>query len=148
MCENQNCFNTKDKSDLSLAVWAYYWDPLYEKEKEKEVAHRNLRKWELRQFFIYKHQLLNMIYLLATNFNEMANCATAFLFHIRPILPSYFWHFHVNVKNFLDLKLMPPNLICCFNPLTTRVPNRMETSRLICIANQLTGFYVMENISW
>ena len=32
------------------------------------------------------------------------------------------------------------------NPLTTNVPNHIETSQLICIANQLTGFYMMGNI--
>ena len=33
-----------------------------------------------------------------------------------------------------------------FNPLTTNVPHHIETSQLIYIANQLTGFYMMENI--
>ena len=33
-----------------------------------------------------------------------------------------------------------------FNPLTTNVPHHLETSQLICTANQLTGFYMMENI--
>ena len=28
------------------------------------------------------------------------------------------------------------------NPLTTNVPHHIETSQLICIANQLTGFYM------
>ena len=32
------------------------------------------------------------------------------------------------------------------NPLTTNVPHHIETSQLICIANQLTGFYMMGNI--
>ena len=32
------------------------------------------------------------------------------------------------------------------NPLTTNVPHQIETSQLICIANQLTGFYLMGNI--
>ena len=30
--------------------------------------------------------------------------------------------------------------------LTTNVPHHTETSQLICIANQLTGFYMMGNI--
>ena len=29
------------------------------------------------------------------------------------------------------------------NPLTTNVHNHKETSQLICIANQLTGFFMM-----
>ena len=33
-----------------------------------------------------------------------------------------------------------------FNPLTTNVPHHIETSQLICIANQLAGFYMMGNI--
>ena len=33
-----------------------------------------------------------------------------------------------------------------FNPLMTNVPHHIETSQLICIANQLTGFYRMGNI--
>ena len=32
------------------------------------------------------------------------------------------------------------------NPLTTSVPHHIETRRLICSANQLTGFYMMGNI--
>ena len=33
-----------------------------------------------------------------------------------------------------------------FNPLTTSVPHQIETSQLVCFANQLTGFYLMGNI--
>ena len=29
------------------------------------------------------------------------------------------------------------------NALTTNVPNRIETSQLMCRANQLTDFYIM-----
>ena len=32
------------------------------------------------------------------------------------------------------------------NPLTINVPHYIETSQLICIGNQLTGFYMMGNI--
>ena len=32
------------------------------------------------------------------------------------------------------------------NLLTINVPHHIETSQLICIANQLTGFYMMGNI--
>ena len=40
------------------------------------------------------------------------------------------------------------NLIVTFqvNPLTTNVLDHIESSQLICSANQLTGFYMMENI--
>ena len=34
-----------------------------------------------------------------------------------------------------------------FNPLTTNVPCHIESSQLICNANQLTGFYMMGNIA-
>ena len=34
-----------------------------------------------------------------------------------------------------------------FNPLTTSVPYHIETSQFISNANQLTGFYMMGNIS-
>ena len=33
-----------------------------------------------------------------------------------------------------------------FNPLTTNVPHYIETSQLVSIANQLTGFYMIGNI--
>ena len=33
-----------------------------------------------------------------------------------------------------------------FNPLMTIVPHPIETSQLTCNADQLTGFYMMENI--
>ena len=32
------------------------------------------------------------------------------------------------------------------NPATINVPHHIKTSQLICIANQLTGFYMMGNI--
>ena len=32
------------------------------------------------------------------------------------------------------------------NPLTTNAPHHIENSQLICIANELTGFYMMGNI--
>ena len=32
------------------------------------------------------------------------------------------------------------------NPLTTNAPPHIETSQLICIANQLTDFYTIRNI--
>ena len=32
------------------------------------------------------------------------------------------------------------------NPLTTIVPDYIETSQLICIVNQSTGFYMMGNV--
>ena len=32
------------------------------------------------------------------------------------------------------------------NPLTTSVPHDIENTQLICNANQLTDFYMMENI--
>ena len=32
-----------------------------------------------------------------------------------------------------------------FNPLTINVPHHIEASQLISNANQLTGFYMMEN---
>ena len=33
------------------------------------------------------------------------------------------------------------------NPLMINVPHHIETSQLVCIANQLTGFYMMGNIN-
>ena len=33
-----------------------------------------------------------------------------------------------------------------FNPLTTNVPHHIETSQLICNANQLTGSYMIGNV--
>ena len=33
-----------------------------------------------------------------------------------------------------------------FSPLRINVPHHIETSQLICNANQLTGFYMMGNI--
>ena len=35
-----------------------------------------------------------------------------------------------------------------FNPLTTSVPRHIETSQLICNANQLTGFSMMGNAGY
>ena len=33
------------------------------------------------------------------------------------------------------------------NPLTTNVPHHIETSQLICTADQLTGFYTEETLA-
>ena len=41
---------------------------------------------------------------------------------------------------------LPPNFPPNINPLTTNVLHHIETSQLICIANQLTGFYSIGNI--
>ena len=43
------------------------------------------------------------------------------------------------------------NILWCtigslINPLTTNVLYHIETNQLICIANQLTGFYMTGNI--
>ena len=35
-----------------------------------------------------------------------------------------------------------------FNPLTTIVPHHIETSQLICSANQLTGFDMMATLAF
>ena len=42
--------------------------------------------------------------------------------------------------------LFPRKYSNLLNPLTTNVPYHIETSQLICNANQLTGFYKMGNI--
>ena len=39
------------------------------------------------------------------------------------------------------------NIMGNLNPLTTNVPHHIETSKLICIANQLTGFYMMGTLT-
>ena len=39
-----------------------------------------------------------------------------------------------------------PNIDSKIKPLTTNVLHHIETSQLICIADQLTGFYMMGNI--
>ena len=38
-------------------------------------------------------------------------------------------------------------VINCLYPLTNHVPHYIETSELICIANRLTGFYMMGKIN-
>ena len=45
-------------------------------------------------------------------------------------------------KNLRDIR--PPTI----NLLTTNVLHHIETSQLICTANQLTGFYMIGNIGW
>ena len=44
------------------------------------------------------------------------------------------------------LKSLGRKIELFINPLTTNVPYRIETSQLICIADQLTVFYMMGNI--
>ena len=38
------------------------------------------------------------------------------------------------------------SLLVLFNLLTTNVSHHIETSQLVCIANQFTGFYMIVNI--
>ena len=38
------------------------------------------------------------------------------------------------------------NETCLLNPVTMSVPHHIETSQLICRANQLARFYIMGNI--
>ena len=54
----------------------------------------------------------------------------------------------INIKVFLKILLVLENTAVSINPLTTSVPHHIETSQLICIANQLTGFCMMGNIGW
>ena len=42
--------------------------------------------------------------------------------------------------------LFPTTILRKINPLTTNVPDHIQTSQLICRANQLTGFYMIRNI--
>ena len=49
----------------------------------------------------------------------------------------------VNQTYILSSKYGGTDLMLLFNPLTTNVPLHLETSLLICNANQLTGFYMM-----
>ena len=46
----------------------------------------------------------------------------------------------------LSLKVIGPVLMTYVNRLTTNVSRHIETSQLICNANQLTVFYMMGNI--
>ena len=52
------------------------------------------------------------------------------------VLMTFFSVFHGGMQNF-KLPL---------NQFTTNVPHHIETSQLICIANQLTSFYMKGNI--
>ena len=42
--------------------------------------------------------------------------------------------------------IIPTLILQCFNSLKTNVPHDIGTSQLICITNQVTGFYMMWNI--
>ena len=43
----------------------------------------------------------------------------------------------------MKTKILADFHICISVPLMTNVPHHIETSQLICTANQLTGFYMM-----
>ena len=51
----------------------------------------------------------------------------------------------LKVRFFHFLKKLDEKILV-FNPLTTNVPNHIETSQLFSNANQLTGFYMTGNI--
>ena len=52
----------------------------------------------------------------------------------------------VSVTFGVALLIIAPSSRKFLNPLTTSVSHHIETSKLICRANQLTGFYMMCNI--
>ena len=58
-------------------------------------------------------------------------------------------HYLVSLLNYSDAKLRLEGseiVSYNFNPLTTNAPHHIETSQMICRANQLTGFYMIGNI--
>ena len=62
----------------------------------------------------------------------------------RRIMWFYSWHFpFFLVAIFLQCF---DDFVRQINRLTTNVLHHIETSQLTCNANQLTGFYMMENI--
>ena len=57
-------------------------------------------------------------------------------------LQVYFVKKYVKLFQFI---VTLPFIFPILNPLTTNVPHHIETSQLICYANQLTGFYMLGN---
>ena len=51
-----------------------------------------------------------------------------------------------DVEMFCNVAFLQGRVIGVVNPLTTNVPYHIETSQLICRANQLASFYMMGNI--
>ena len=50
-------------------------------------------------------------------------------------------------RNFFFFSMLSPKIVIrMIKPLITNVPHRIETSQVICSANQLTGFYVTGKI--
>ena len=70
----------------------------------------------------------------------------------RKIMRTYLMNEQPFVKSSTrDVRQAPTHIsknddINLLNSLTTNVPHHIETSQLICNANQLTSFYKMENI--
>ena len=65
--------------------------------------------------------------------------------------PSWIKHYISALRKmqFLCIKLYFLSILWaweCLNPLTTNVRHHTETSQLICILNELTGFCMMQNI--
>ena len=58
-----------------------------------------------------------------------------FLEHYKEIFTLFFKAFQRGVKKYVKKK----------NPLMTNVPHHIGISQLICIADQVTGFYMMGN---
>ena len=56
---------------------------------------------------------------------------------------SYPKHFRDNI-NLQGIDIWQ-NILVLIKPLTVSIPHYIETSLLICIANQLVGFYMMGN---
>ena len=55
------------------------------------------------------------------------------------------WRCGVNKQIMTQMKGSLKLIVSNLKPLTTCVPHHIETSQLICRANQLTGFYMMGN---
>ena len=71
--------------------------------------------------------------------------------NFKGIIHMFIDHFHENIPTITNTLALSINYTEAMdsksiNTLTTNVLRHVKTSQLICIANQLTGFYMMGNI--
>ena len=122
--------------------------------------------------FTYQKTLLDTIFLIVFKIVKSLHCILNNLIEGNVILILsviyYNIYYHISILTLTRLKLILHSYrdqlldfhfkcvvwflnkrsisLTCVYPLTTNVTHHTETSQIICIANQLTGFYMMENI--
>ena len=119
------------------------------------LKRKNLKQWFCRKQSQWSNACFNLIKRLEqhlyisyssgwSHLNDIYKCNSSLFI----VFEQIFDHCDCLQQNCYSLCRLTFFLKCKYsiNPITANVPHHIETSQLIWNANQLTGFYMMENI--